>query len=157
MSEKTITVYRGEALYEYILPQDYGTIIRHQEIERITETKRNTHPYYSAIAKAKKMLEAEGKMIVSIEGGDYRIIYPGDYTSAYLNEVKRAKKRITHGKKILDGAPVKDMSESEVQAYNNVYDFSARLSAQFSGNYVEVKKLVGKKHPLNQALESANA
>lgn len=150
----TTTVHRGTALFEYISPREYGDIIRYQEIERVTDTKRYTTSYYNAITKAKKLLETAGKMIVSIEGGDYRVIYPGDYTSEYVREVKRAKKRITHGKKILDGAPVKDMTENEKQVYDRVYDFNSRLSAQFSGSFVEVKKLTGKPHPMEAALNS---
>ena len=149
------TVRRENALYEYIIPHNYGDIIRYQEIERVTGAKRGASAYYSAIAKAKKMLEADGKMIVSIEGGDYRIIYPGDYTDAYKGEVKRAFRRLKHGKKILDGAPTKDMTEEELQTYNRVYDFNSRLVAQFSGNVTEIKKLVGKKHPLECAMKQS--
>ena len=151
------TAFRGNALYEYITPHEYGTIIRYQEIERVTGTKRNTPAYYNTIAKAKKLLEANGKMIVSIEGGDYRIIYPGDYTTAYVKEVKKARNRIKHGQEILDGAPVKDMNTQEVEAYNRVHDFSARLNASFSGSVVEVKKLVARKHPMEAALDANDA
>lgn len=146
------TVYRENVLAEYIKPRDYGDVIRYQEIERVTDTRRKTTAYYNAIHKAKKKLLEAGKMIVSIEGGDYRVVYPGDYSMEYAKEVKRAKNRVVQGKKILDNAPTKDMTKDELEVYNRVYDFSARLTASMSGGMVEVKRLTGKQHPLDKAM-----
>ena len=144
--DKTIRKY--EALADYIEPRSYGSIIHYQEIETVTGERRRTQKYYNTIAKAKKLLEERGKMIVSIEGGDYRIIYPGDYTKEYAGEVRKAGRRLKHGGRILRYAPTKDMTKDEQQTYNRVYDFNARLSASFAGSTTEVKRLTGKKHPL---------
>lgn len=149
MDSKTIRSW--ESLAEYIANRAYGEIVRYQEIETVTGERRRTSKYYNAISKAKKLLEEQGKMIVSIEGGDYRIIYPGDYTKEYAGEVKKAQSRLKHGIRILKGAPVKDMSEDEQQIYQRVYDFNARLSASFAGSVTEVKRLTGKKHPMEAA------
>lgn len=146
--EEAKTINYGEALADYISKYEYGTIIHYQEIERVTKERRRTPRYYNIIAKAKKILEARGKMIKSIEGGDYQVLYPGDYSNAYAREVRLAKGRIKHGGKIVKGAPVGDMTAEERQTFNHVSDFHTRLEAQLCGNYVEVKKLVGKKHPL---------
>lgn len=146
------TVYRENALADYIKPRNYGEIIRYQEIERVTDTRRKTTAYYNAIHKAKKKLLEEGKMIVAIDGGDYRIVYPGDYSLEYAKEVRRAKNRVMQGKKILDNAPTKDMTRDELEVYNRVYDFGTRLSASMTGSSVEVKRLTGKQHPLDKAL-----
>lgn len=150
MDNKTIRSW--ESLADYISQRSYGEIVRYQEIETVTGERRRTAKYYNAISKAKKLLEEQGKMIVSIEGGDYRIIYPGDYTKEYAGEVKKARNRLKHGKRILDGAPVQDMSEDEQQTYQRVYDFNARLSASFAGSVTEVKRLTGKQHPMETAL-----
>lgn len=148
--EKTIRSY--ERLSEYISSKGYGDIIHYQEIETVTGERRKSPKYYNAISKAKKLLEDSGKMIVSIEGGDYRVIYPGDYSKEYTSEIKKAHNRLKHGQRILDGAPVKDMSEDELQTYNHVRDFNTRLFASFSGSVTEVKRLTGKKHPLDTSL-----
>lgn len=146
------TVRKEDALAEYIESREYGDIIHKQDIERVTGFSYGSGRSYRTIAKAKKILEHHGKAIVSLGSGDYRIIYPGDYTREYANEVKKASNRLKKGKRLLDGAPTTDMTEEELQSYNQVYDFNARLSASFSGSVTEVRKLVGKKHPLEAAL-----
>lgn len=146
MNNNTIRTY--EALAEYIMQQPYGATIRYQEIEEITGERYKTSRFYGTVAKAKKILEEHGKMIAPIGGGDYKIAYPGDYAGAYSREVRLANKRIKHGGKILKGAPVKDMTQDEVQTYNRVSDFHARMIASISGSVVEVKKLASRPHPL---------
>lgn len=146
------TVLKGEALASYVEPHEYGDIIHYQEIERVTEERRGSPRYYNAIAKAKKLLEGRSKMIIHIGGGDYRVAYPGDYAKEYVGQVKKAHKRLKHGQRILNGAPIKDMNDDERNTFNHVYDFNARLSASFAGSVTEVKRLAGKQHPLESAL-----
>ena len=145
--EEQKTINHGEALADYVSELDYGTVIHYQDIEAVTKERYGTQRYYRYIAKAKKLLEDRGKMIQSIGGKDYVVIYPGDYSNAYAREVKLAKKRIRHGGKILKGAPVNDMTTEERQTFTAISDFHTRLEAQTVGNFVEVKRLV-KKHPL---------
>lgn len=146
------TAYKETALSRFIERRDYGEIIRYQDIEGVTGAKRGTPQYYNAISKAKKILERHGKAIIYFSGGDYKIIYPGDYTSLYADKVKQAKRRIMRGKAILDNAPTKDMSESELTDYNRVNDFNVRITAMISGCVVEVRQLVEHKHPFEAAL-----
>ena len=145
---KRKSVNKGEILADYVSAKPYGATIRHQDIEEVIEERRGTSRYYSSIYKARKLLEERGKMIVRIGGGDYQIIFPGDYTGAYAREVRLAGKRIQHGARILENAPLKDMTTEELQQYNRVNDFHKRLSASISGNVVEVKKLASHDHPL---------
>ena len=147
MENKKTTNYGG-ALADYISDKDYGTVIHYQEIERITHENYGCKRYYNHIAKAKKLLEQRGKMIKSIGKGDYQVLYPGDYSGAYAREVRLARKRIKHGGEIIKGAPVNDMTLEERQMMNNVADFHTRLNAQIAGNFVEIKRLTGKTHPL---------
>lgn len=142
------TIDAGLALADHITPLDYGSIIHYQEIEQITQKKKGERLYYRDISKAKRILESRGKAIAPIGGGDYQVLYPGDYSGAYIREVKMAKKRIDHGGKILDGAPVNDMTDEERRVYNNVSDFNSRMQAQINGSYVEVKRIGEKRHPL---------
>lgn len=148
------TINRGGILADLIEPKKYGELIHYQEIEQAIGESRGTQRYYSAIAKAKKLLEERGKMIVRIGGGDYQVAYPGDYTEQYAREVRLAGKRIKHGGKILKAAPVKDMTQDEMQTYINVSDFHQRMSASISGANVEIKKLT-RNNPLAEALKNA--
>lgn len=150
MEEKAKTVNVSDLLAGFISGQPYGTVIRYQDIEAITGLKRKTQRYYNTVSRAKKSVEAVGKAIKYIGGGDYQVIHPGDYATEYVREVRIAKNHVRHGEKLLKAAPVNDMTQEERSVYNNVSDFHARLSAQISGNYVEVKRLVGKKpHPFS--------
>ena len=147
MEEKTVNY--GESLADYIAGMEYGTIVHYQEIERVTKQRRGDQRYYNYIAKAKKLLEARGKMIKSVGKGDYQILYPGDYSGAYAREVRLAKGRIKHGGKIIKGAPVNDMDTAELQEFNRVSDFHISLEAKMCGEFVTVKRLTNRNHPLS--------
>ena len=147
MEEKTINF--GEALADFISEMDYGSIIHYQEIEQIIKEKRGSNRYYRYITKAKSLLENRGKMIQPIGKGDYQILYPGDYSSAYAREVRLARGRIKHGGKILHGAPVNDMNTVELQEYNRVSDFHVALEAKICGEFVTVKRLTKRNHPFS--------
>lgn len=151
MERKTTNI--GVALADFIREKPYGSFIYYQDIERVTDTKFQTMRYYTAIQKAKKILEEDGKAIKCTGKGTYQVLYPGDYTSAYSREVRLARKRIKHGGKILKGAPRQDMTQEELQSFNHVSDFHARMEAYMKGSYVEVKELANKKHPLESALK----
>ena len=150
MDEQIKTISPGKALADVLVDREYGEIIHRQEIEEITGKKWKTSPYYDAISRANTVLTESGKRIASIgKSGDYQILYPGDYSDAYVREVKRAKKCVARGGKILKGAPVNSMTLEERRKYNDVSDFHSRMEAQLTGSYVEVKRLIGKKpHPL---------
>ena len=149
MEETRKTVNVSELLADYISEQNYGTIIRYQDIEEITKTRRGTKRYWSTVNKTKNMLLSTGKAIKAIWGsGDYQVIYPGDYSGEYAREVRIARGHVKRGEKILRGAPVNDMTAEERRVYNDVTDFHVRLQAQINGNYVEVRRLTGKRpHP----------
>ena len=143
MDEKSIkTVNLSELLADYICEKDYGTIIHYQEIEEVIGIKYKAKRYYQQITKAQKILRSRGKVMKSIgKNGDYQILYPGDYTTAYARELKLAKNRVSRGGEILNGAPVNDMTVEERQTFNAISDFHTRLEAQTISSYVEVKRL----------------
>lgn len=148
MKNERKSVNKGTILAESILDRNYGEIVRFQEIERIINERRGTQKYYQAIQKAKKILEENGKIIQHISGGDYQVIYPGDYATAYTREIRLANKRVKHGGSILAHAPVNDMTVGEKQIYDRVSDFHATMQARMSGSTVEVKKLANP-HPFS--------
>lgn len=130
-----------EALADHISPKEYGSVVHYQDIEECTGEKRGTSRFNNTVKKAKKVLEKRGKMIRYIGGGDYIILHPGDYVTAYAREVRIANNHIKNGGKILEHAPVNDMTQSELSAYNRVNDFHMKLSAAMAGSKVEIHKL----------------
>ena len=147
------TTHKWMLLVDYIERKNYGDVISFQEIENVIGERRKTPKYYQAISKAKVKLEESGKMIRSIGGGDYQVIYPGDYSKAYAREIVLANRRVKHGNRILTHAPVNDMTLGEKQVFDRVSDFHASLQARLAGNEVEVKKLCGTNHPF-KAMQS---
>ena len=147
--EERKTVETWKKLAEFVAALDYGQIVHRQEIERVTGRTYKTAQFYSDVFKAKKILTANGKAIKAIGKGDYQVLYPGDYSGAYVREVRIAKKHVQRGAKYLKGAPVNDMSTEERKEFNDVSDFNSRMQAQMAGCYVEVRKLTdGRLHPL---------
>jgi len=149
------TISAGKKLAEVVSKRDFGAVIYRQEIEEITGCRWKTSRYYDAVTNANERLTEAGKRIAaSGKSGDYQILYPGDYSDAYVKEVKRAKRCVTKGGKILEGAPVNDMTDDERKKYYDVSDFHNRMQAQISGGYVEVRRIAGKKpHPMEAALK----
>ena len=147
------TINLGKLLADFICTKEYGTIIHYQEIENVIGIKYREKRYQAQITKAQKILRTRGKAIKAIgKNGDYQLLYPGDYTAAYINEVRRAKNRIRRGGQYLEGAPTSDMTADELSEFRSVNDFHKRLEASFHGSYVEVKRLSGRKHPLASVL-----
>lgn len=135
------TAYKECPLADYICGLDYGGIVRHQDIEKIIREKKGTSRYYNAIAKAKKIALENGKMIKRFGGGDYQVIYPGDYVNAYQREVRIANNCIKRGDKIIHNAPVRAMTVAEKIVYDRAMDFHTTLFAKSAGGLVELKKL----------------
>lgn len=145
------SINRGAVLADYIERKSYGDIINFQVIQDLLREKKGTSRYYAGISKAKKLLEERGKMIKPIGHGEYQVLYPGDYISAYAGEIRRANNRVKHGGKILEHAPSKDMTQTEYSAYQRVKDFHVAMGARMAGGVVEVKKLVERPHPFDPA------
>lgn len=136
-------------LVEHTLGLEYGSIMPHYEIEQIIEEKQKSDQYKSVIASAKKELLALGKMIENIHNVGYRVTNPDDYTAQSIKYATAGARAISKGAKILDKAPLKDMSQEGVQEYNAVADRMKMLNAFVSGSKVELRMLASKrKHPL---------
>ena len=105
------------------------------------------------VSSAKKELEDSGKMIVSVFSVGYRLAYPDEYVDQSAKRVKRGANQIDHGVRILDNAPVKDMTQAGVQKYNTVTDRMRIMQAAVHGAKVEIKMLTAKrKNPLESAI-----
>jgi len=133
--------------------KQYGETVTHGELVAAAGLRRVDKDYrYLMSAVAKKMLET-GRMIESVHGVGYRLVEPDKYSTKSVDCVLSAGRKLDKGVKILDNAPVGNMTQDGVQRYNNVRDRMTILQAHVAGAKVEINMLDGKrKHPL--AVES---
>ena len=132
---------KEEILYDYIIKLNYGDTILHQDIESIIQENHDSKKYQSIIQKAKKKLLESSKGLENIKGVGYRVIYPDDYTDLSLKYVKSGYKRIDTGFKVLQHAPVNDMSKEGFERYRHIKDSVNRLHAMVAGGCTEIKML----------------
>lgn len=130
--------------------KQYGETVTHDELASAASLKWRDKEYrYLMAAVAKRMLET-GRMIESVHGVGYRLVEPDKYSTKSVDCVLSAGRKLDKGVKILDNAPVGNMTQNGVQRYNNVRDRMTILQAHVSGAKVEINMLDGKrKHPLS--------
>ena len=141
-----------KALVEAFANEPYGTTLEHFKIAVIIGECYGTPKYQEIVTRAKKELLDSGKMIASVHGVGYRLVYPDEYTDQSARCVVSGARRIDKGVHILDSAPVKDMTQMGAQKYNTVADRMRIMQAAVHGAKVEIKMLTAKrKHPLLSA------
>ena len=139
---------------EEFLNKNYGETIEHFRLAALVEEGVNSWEYRYIISKASKMLLECGRAIENVKGVGYRVIYPDDYNGKTASLVRSGVNRINKGVKVLQSAPVKDMTQEGVQAYNAIYDRMKILQASVNGAGVEVSMLGAKReNPLKQMAE----
>ena len=144
-----------KALVEVFANEDYGKTIEHFKIAAIIGETYGTPKYQEIVTRAKKELLDSGKMIASVHGIGYRLVYPDEYTDQSARCVVSGARRIDKGVHILDSAPVKDMTQTGAQKYNTVADRMRIMQAAVHGAKVEIKMLTAKrKNPLLEAVQT---
>lgn len=139
-----------QKLIEFVFNKNYGDIIPHWEIEQVIGEKQKSNKYNAMVGSAKKRLLKVGKMVENVKGVGYRVVNPDEYTNQAAKLVSSGARRIDHGAKVLENAPVSEMSPSGVQVYNVMSDKMKILQAAVTGSRVEANLLTEKrKHPLS--------
>lgn len=139
-----------KALVEVFANEEYGKTIEHFKIASIIEESVGTPKYRQIVDRAKRELLDSGKMIASVHGVGYRVVCPDEYTDQSARCVVSGSRRIDKGVRILDNAPVKDMTQMGVQRYNTVSDRMRIMQAAVHGAKVEIKMLSEKRqNPLS--------
>lgn len=142
-----------KALVDAFINENYGSTIEHWKIAGIIEEKVGSQQYRSIVDRAKRDLLDSGKMIASVHGVGYRVVTPDEYTDQSARCVVSGARRIDKGTRILENAPVKDMTQHGVQRYNNISDRIHILQAAVCGAKVEIKMLNSKReNPLKAGL-----
>lgn len=140
-----------EKLVDYFISKEYGTIVYHQEIATLIDAKYGSYGYRSIVNAAKKKLLESGKMIESIRKSGYQVVEPDAYTDKAVGKVHSAVRNINDGQKIMDNAPVNDMSPVGLEIHNQVNDRFRLVRASMTGSKVEITMLSKKReHPMKQ-------
>ena len=134
-----------KALVDAFSNEEYGATIEHWKIADIIEEVVGTQQYRDIVDKAKRELLDSGKMITNVYKVGYRVVNPDEYTDQSARCVVSGARKIDKGTRILENAPVKDMTQYGVQKYNTVSDRIRILQAAVCGAKVEIKMLNSKR------------
>jgi hypothetical protein len=137
-----------DSLVKAVSERNYGDILDFKEIGYIIHQEYGTHAYNDILQAAKKRLELAGHMIVNVRGVGYKVLQPDDYTQEGVKRVRQGAKRIDRGTKVLNHAPVNDMTQPARDAHNRVNDRMVRLQAAMAGATVEIHMLERSQNPL---------
>lgn len=134
---------------EKMLNLDYGETITHDDLSKDFVVKYDSGIYRRYITALKHECLENGKLLENILRIGYRITNPDDYSRQALTQFKYAAKKIKKGEKILNHAPINDMSKEGLTEYRQINDRARALNAHISGAIVELKLLKNNKnHPL---------
>lgn len=136
------------ALVTAVEEMDYGAVLSFRDIGDIIGHRYGERGYNDVLQAARKRLVAAGHMIVNMRGIGYKVLNPDDYTGEGVRMMRQGARRIDRGVKLMDHAPVKDMSPAAREAHNRVNDRMRILQAAMSGASVEVHMLGTNKNPL---------
>ena len=137
-----------DSLVKAVSERKYGDIMDFKEIGYIIHHEYGTHAYSDILQAARKRLIATGHMIVNVRGVGYKVCMPDNYTGEGVRYMRQGAKRIDRGAKILNHAPVNDMSPEAREAHNRVNDRMIRLQAAMAGASVEIHMLGKNQNPL---------
>lgn len=138
-------------LVNAVKERDYGTVLNFDEIGGIINEKYGTYRYGDILQAARKRLVEAGHMIVNIKGIGYKVCPPDNYTGEGVRHMRLGAKKIDRGTKIINHAPVAEMSPEARAAHNRVADRMVTLQAALAGASVEIHMLETNKHPLLNA------
>ena len=134
-----------KALTEAFANAEYGTKLEHFKIADIICEEVGSPQYRQIVDRAKHNLLDSGKMVASVFGVGYRVVYPDEYVDQAARSVVSGARRIDKGVRILAHAPTKDMTQMGMQRYNTINDRVHILQAAVCGAKVEIKMLTEKR------------
>lgn len=137
-----------DSLVKAVGERDYGDVLNFDEIGGIINQKHGTMQYNDILQAARKRLIEAGHMIVNVRGIGYKVCPPDGYTGEGVRYMRQGARRIDRGAKILNHAPVNDMSPQARETHNRVNDRMVRLQAAMAGASVEIHMLNTSKNPL---------
>ena len=140
-----------DRLVEAVEERDYGDILNYAEIGNIIDQKYGSTAYNDIVQNARKRLIVAGHMIVNVRGIGYKVCPPDNYTGEGVRYMRQGARHIDRGAKIINHAPVNDMSQNGREVHNRVNDRMMRLQAAMAGASTELHMLSKPNNPLMQA------
>lgn len=140
-----------ETLVKTIEGMNYGDTLNYNEIGNIIGKRYGTTSYSDIVQTAKKRLIVTGHMVVNVRGIGYKVCQPDNYTGEGVRYMRQGARRIDRGTKIINHAPVNDMSPVAREIHNRVNDRMLRLQAAMAGASTELHMLSKPTNPLVQA------
>ena len=137
-----------DALVKAVEEMDYGDVMTFQDIGHIIHRRYGEGTYNDILQAARKRLIAAGHMIVNVRGIGYKVCPPDEYTGEGVRHVRQGARRIDRGMKIMDHAPVQDMTPAARENHNRINDRMRTLQAAMAGASVEIHMLGKNQHPL---------
>lgn len=141
-----------EVMLEEFNQFTYGDTITHNRLERITGVSRNSGYYRSAIAKVKKIMQAQSKMIASVRGEGYRIVEPNEYVYHSASKVSSSCRKMKQALDIQLSAPVDKMTDADRNISQRVLDRLMVVNATMQGERTTIKMLSAPQHAFKAAL-----
>lgn len=112
---------RRKAIVGAITSANYGDVFEHDELLRISGIEdKNSKAYRYMMAAVKRECEKAGKALIAIPGTGYRIITPGEYSVQAARRARLGMNQINKGVRLLQHAPVEQMTADERGDYNTV-------------------------------------
>ena len=137
-----------DALVKAVEGHNYGDVLDFKEIGYIIHQEYGKRAYNDILQAARKRLEVAGRMIVNVRGVGYKVCMPDDYTGEGMRRVRRGARCIDRGARVLNHAPVNDMTQEAREAHNRVNDRMITLQAAIAGASVELHMLGKPTNPL---------
>lgn len=138
-------------LVKAVKERNYGDVLNFDEIGGIINQRYGTRAYSDILQAARRRLIDAGHIIVNVRGIGYKVLLPDNYTSEGVRHIRDAGRKIDRATKIIDHAPVNDMSPDARAAHNRVSDRMTTFRAAVAGASVELHMLSANKHPFLKA------
>lgn len=119
---EAIVLPKSDELVRQALMWNYGEVHTHTEIAKIMNILPKNPKYGYLISAAQKKLLIAGKVLESVHGQGYRVIYPDEYKKVAAKNIQRGHNCVVKAKKIVTHAPVNHMTTFELQEFNATKD-----------------------------------
>lgn len=141
MSENRIELPEWRVLVNTIRTWEYGSMHTHEEIEAVLGLTRGTGSYYRALSKANKVLEDEGKKIISIHGSGYQVLEPNEYAENAVAYVNQAKRKTLKAYNVAKCAPIALMDSAVRTVHRSITDRIGAFANLMNANSVSITLL----------------
>lgn len=136
-----------ESALDQILSTEYGATITHADMAYALQKHFPSRGYYMDVNRLKREAANNRRMLEVVRGVGYRVVSPDDYAGCALRQYRLGAKRLSAGSRILQNAPMEEMSREGLVEHRRISDRAVALEAHMAGAIVEMR-LIKREHPL---------